>query len=77
MAEKKLSIITFVISIILVTISIIVPVFTYRSAIEMNSYRVGEIEADRKIVWSRQIDIDERQSDCIQQLKGLMIKLEK
>lgn len=74
--QQQQAMITFVISIVVALIAILVPVFTYREALNLTAYKVDGVIEDRKIVWERQAEIDKQQSKCLTELKELMIRID-
>lgn len=76
MTETQKSTLLFVISLSTALIAILVPVFTYREAINLNAYKIEEMRIDRVIVWEKQYVLDEKQSKILQELKELTIKME-
>ena len=76
MDNKRQSMILFVISLATAIVAILVPIFTYREEINLNKYKISEIEIDRRIVWDKQTEIDINQSKCLQELKELTIRMD-
>lgn len=72
---KNQSIVLFIISISTALIAVLVPIFTYREAINLNSYKIEEIKQNRGEAWSIQFEVDKNQNQLLKELNDLSIEM--
>ena len=72
---KNQSIVLFIISITTALIAVLVPVMTYREAINLNSYKIEEIKQNRGEAWSIQFEVDKNQNKLLKELNDLSIEM--
>ncbi|MBU3905032.1 MAG: hypothetical protein KJ906_02710 [Nanoarchaeota archaeon] len=72
---KNQSIVLFIISISTALIAVLVPIFTYREAINLNSYKIEEIKQNRGEAWTIQFEVDKNQNKLLKELNDLSIEM--